>query len=39
MKTYVYYTLAALALGIVSLAYLRPDMAVAAWGVLGLCFS
>jgi hypothetical protein len=39
MKTVVWYALAFAALGLTAGAYLRPDMIVAAWGVLSLCFS
>ncbi len=33
------YTVAIVALALTAAAYMRPDMVVAAWGVLGLCFS
>ena len=39
MKALAWYTLAFLALGLTAGAYLHPDMALAAWGVIGLCFS
>ncbi len=39
MKTLAWYALAIAALGLTAAAYLRPDMLIAAWGVIGLCFS
>lgn len=39
MKTLAWYTLAIAALGLTAAAYLRPDMVIAAWSVIGLCFS
>jgi hypothetical protein len=39
MKTLAWYAIALAALGLTAAAYLRPDMVVAAWGVIGLCFS
>jgi hypothetical protein len=39
MKTLAWYAIALTALGLTAAAYLRPDMVVAAWGVIGLCFS
>jgi hypothetical protein len=39
MKTSVWYALAIAALGFTAAAYVRPDMLIAAWGVMGLCFS
>jgi hypothetical protein len=39
MKTFAWYTLAATALGLTAAAYVRPDMLIAVWGVIGLCFS
>jgi hypothetical protein len=39
MKTLALYAIAVAALGTTAATYLRPDMVVAAWGVIGLCFS
>jgi hypothetical protein len=39
LKPTVWYAIACAALLATAAAYLRPDMAAAAWGVLGLCFS
>jgi hypothetical protein len=39
MKTIVWYAIAIAAMVLTAAAYLRPDMVVAAWGVIGLCFS
>jgi hypothetical protein len=39
MKSLGWHALALVALGLTAGAYLRPDMVLAAWGVLSLCFS
>ncbi len=39
MKTLAWYALATALLGLTAAAYLRADMLIAAWGVIGLCFS
>jgi hypothetical protein len=39
LKPFAWYTVAIAALGLTAAAYLRPDMILAAWGVIGLCFS
>jgi hypothetical protein len=39
MKAIACYGLAAAALALTAVSYMRPDMLLAAWGVIGLCFS
>ncbi len=39
LRHLMWYALALTALILTTAAYMHPDMAVAAWGVLGLCFS